>query len=74
MKKEYQNPTTEIVVLNLSEQITKWGEDANKSNPFTHNDAKENPYDEVEEDEDGTDGIRYVEFKSIWENEKKNIE
>ena len=73
MKKVYMKPATEIVVLNISEQIT-FGEDNNKSNPFTHNDAKENPYDEVEEDEDGTDGIRYTEFKSIWENEKKYIE
>ena len=73
MKKVYMKPATEIVVLNISEQIT-FGEDANKSDPFNYNDAKENPYDEVEEDEDGTDGIRYVEFKSIWENEKKYIE
>ena len=73
MKKVYMKPATEVVVLNISEQIT-FGEDANKSNPFTHNDAKENPFDEVEEDEDGTDGIRYTEFKSIWENEKKYIE
>jgi hypothetical protein len=66
-------PATEIVVLNISEQIT-FGEDANKSNPFNYNDAKENSFDEVEEEEDGTDEIRYVEFKSIWENEKKYIE
>lgn len=73
MKKEYQNPTTEIVVLNISEQLT-YGELENPSNTGTHTEAKENPFDEVEEDEDGTDGIRYVEFKSIWENEKKYIE
>ncbi len=73
MKKVYMKPATEIVVLNISEQIT-FGEDANPSNTYTHNDAKENPFDEVEEEEDGTDEIRYVEFKSIWENEKKYIE
>ena len=76
MKKEYKNPTTEIVVLNLGEQLTAddWGAGAKLSNDGAYTEAKENPFDEVEEDEDGTDGIRYTEFKSIWENEKKYIE
>ena len=72
MKKVYMKPATDIVVLNLGEQIA-WGERAG-SNDGDYTEAKENPFDEVEEDEDGTDGIRYDKFKSIWENEKKYIE
>ena len=66
MKKEYQNPTTEIVVLNISEQIT-YGELANPSNTGTHTEAKENSFEEEEK----TDYLSDIQFKDIWEDEEE---
>ncbi len=67
MKKEYQNPTTEIVVLNLSEQITKWGDGANPSNTGAYTEAKENSFEEEEK----TDYLNGIQFKDIWEDEEE---
>ena len=69
MKKEYQNPTTEIVVLNLGEQITAddWGAGANQSNTGTHTEAKESSF---EEEEKG-DYLNNIQFKDSWEDEEE---
>ncbi len=66
MKKEYQNPATEIVVLNLREQITK-GEFANQSNDGAYTEAKENSFEEEEK----TDYLSDIQFKDIWEDEEE---
>lgn len=53
MKKEYKKPITETVVLNLSEQITKWGEGANPSNTGEYTGAKENgDFWDMDDDDD----------------------
>ncbi|GEM_PF-3310651 len=54
MKKAYLKPTTESVVLNLSEAITKWGDGANPSNTGTYTEGKENDtsWDYVEEEDE----------------------
>ncbi len=69
MKKEYQNPATEIVVLNLGEQITAddWGAGANQSNTGAYTEAKENSF---EEEEKG-DYLSDIQFKDIWEDEEE---
>ena len=67
MKKEYQKPTTGIVVLNLSEQITKWGDGANPSNDGNYNGAKEQSFEEEEK----TDYLSDIQFKDIWEDEEE---
>lgn len=69
MKKEYQNPTTEIVVLNLGEQITAddWGAGANQSNDGAYTEAKENSFEEEEK----TDYLSDIQFKDIWEDEEE---
>ena len=53
MKKVYQRPTTDIVVLNLGERIA-WGELANPSNPYDHNEGKdgETSWDYVDEEDE----------------------
>ena len=66
MKKEYQNPTTEIVVLNISEQLT-YGELENPSNTGTHTEAKESSFEEEEK----TDYLSDIQFKDIWEDEEE---
>ncbi len=66
MKKEYQNPTTEIVVLNISEQLT-YGELENQSNTGTHTEAKESSFEEEEK----TDYLSDIQFKDIWEDEEE---
>ena len=66
MKKEYQNPTTEIVVLNISEQLT-YGELENQSNTGTHTEAKESSFEEEEK----TDYLNDIQFKDIWEDEEE---
>ena len=69
MKKEYQNPTTEIVVLNLGEQITAddWGAGANQSNTGAYTEAKENSFEEEEK----SDYLSDIQFKDIWEDEEE---
>ena len=67
MKKEYQNPTTNIVVLNLSEQITKWGDGANPSNTGTHTEAKEQSFDE--EEENLPDYVGAIKFRNVWDED-----
>lgn len=69
MKKEYQNPTTEIVVLNLGEQITAddWGAGANQSNDGAYTEAKESSFEEEEK----TDYLSDIQFKDIWEDEEE---
>ena len=66
MKKEYQNPTTGIVVLNISEQLT-YGELENPSNTGTHTEAKESSFEEEEK----TDYLSDIQFKDIWEDEEE---
>lgn len=66
MKKEYQNPTTDIVVLNLSEQIT-FGEDARPSNPNDYTEAKEQSFEE--EDEKGPDYLGSIKFRNVWDED-----
>lgn len=68
MKKEYQNPTTEIVVLNLGEQITadEWGAGANPSNTGTHTEAKESSFEEEEK----SNPIKDIQFKDIWADDE----
>ena len=54
MKKVYQKPTTDIVVLNLSEQIAKWGDGANPSNPHDSTEGKEGEtsWDYIDEEDE----------------------
>ena len=66
MKKEYQNPTTDIVVLNLSEQIT-FGGDANQSNPYDYNEAKEQSFEE--EEENLPDYVGAIKFRNVWDED-----
>lgn len=68
MKKEYQNPTTDIVVLNLSEQIT-FGGDANQSNPYDYNEAKEQSFEEEEEKENLPDYVGGIKFRNVWDED-----
>ena len=49
MKKLYVQPSTENVVLNLGE-LLKWGDLADPSNPYDHNEGKQNTIIFVEED------------------------
>lgn len=53
MKKVYQKPTTDIVVLNLGEQIA-WGDMGNGSNTFDHNTGKEGEtsWDYIDEEDE----------------------
>jgi hypothetical protein len=53
MKKNYYQPITEIVVLNLGERLT-WGDDAKPSQPWNTGDAKENIiiFEEIVEEEE----------------------
>jgi len=66
MKKEYQNPTTEIVVLNLGEQITAddWGAGANQSNTGAYTEAKEGSFDE---EDTALDRVRDIQFPNLWD-------
>lgn len=66
MKKEYQNPTTEIVVLNISEQLT-YGELENPSNTGTHTEAKEQSFDE--EEENLPDYVGAIKFRNVWDED-----
>ena len=71
MKKEYQNPTTDIVVLNLGEQITAddWGAGANPSNTGTHTEAKEQSFEEEEEKENLPDYVGGIKFRNVWDED-----
>jgi hypothetical protein len=53
MKKVYERPTTDIVVLNLGEPVA-WGEGANASNTGQYTDGKENDtsWDYIEEEDE----------------------
>lgn len=53
MKKVYQKPTTDIVVLNLGEQIA-WGELENGSNTYGHTTGKEGEtsWDYIDEEDE----------------------
>jgi len=68
MKKEYQNPTTEIVVLNISEQLT-YGELENPSNTGTHTEAKEQSFDEEDEKENLPDYVGAIKFRNVWDED-----
>ena len=75
MKKAYYQPTTERVVLNLSERIT-WGEFGNGSNTGTHTGGKENIiiFEEIveEEEPDTTDIWNSDPWKiqySLWDED-----
>lgn len=68
MKKEYQNPTTEIVVLNISEQLT-YGELENPSNTGTHTEAKEQSFDEEDEKENLPDYVGGIKFRNVWDED-----
>ena len=68
MKKEYQNPTTEIVVLNISEQLT-YGELENPSNTGTHTEAKEQSFDEADEKENLPDFVGSIKFRNVWDED-----
>ena len=68
MKKEYQNPTTEIVVLNISEQLT-YGELENPSNTGTHTEAKEQSFDEEDEKEKLPDFVGSIKFRNVWDED-----
>ena len=68
MKKEYQNPTTDIVVLNLSEQIT-FGEDARPSNPNDYTEAKEQSFEEEVEKENIPDYVGAIKFRNVWDED-----
>lgn len=66
MKKNYYQPVTEVVVLNLGERLN-WGEEQNPSNPYHTGDAKENIiiFEEIVEEEDTT---------SIWNSDPWKIQ
>lgn len=69
MKKEYQNPATEIVVLNLGEQITAndYGAGANQSNDGAYTEAKEQSFDE--EEENLPDYVGAIKFRNVWDED-----
>lgn len=69
MKKEYQNPKTDIVVLNLGEQITAddWGAGANPSNTGAYTEAKEQSFDE--EEENLPDYVGAIKFRNVWDED-----
>ena len=70
MKKEYQNPTTDIVVLNLGEQITadEWGAGANPSNNGAFTEAKQQSFEE-EEEEKLPDFVGSIKFRNVWDED-----
>ena len=67
MKKNYYQPTTENVVLNLGEQIT-WGEGANASNNGIYTEGKQNTiiFEEIVEEEE-------PDTTSIWNSDPWKI-
>ena len=70
MKKEYQNPKTDIVVLNLGEQITadEWGAGANPSNNGAFTEAKQQSFEE-EEEEKLPDFVGSIKFRNVWDED-----
>lgn len=74
MKKLYVQPSTENVVLNIREQLT-YGELADPSNPYDHNEGKQNViiFEEfMEEEPDTTDFWNNDPWKiqySLWDEE-----
>lgn len=75
MKKVYMKPATDIVVLNLGEQIA-WGEGANASNTGTYTEGKEQ---DLVEDDDFFSEREYVSYKKVsiknlWDDDERLIE
>ncbi len=75
MKKVYMKPATDIVVLNLGEQIA-WGERENASNTGTYTEGKEQ---DLVEDDDSFSGNEYVSYeklsiKNLWDDDERLIE
>ena len=67
MKKIYKRPTTDLVVLNLGEQIA-FGEDANPSNPGIYTEGKDT--DTVwEETDEETEAVIPTLRNSAWDED-----